>query len=57
MRFMPSPNSPLVTFLVPSHKEGDLIRLTCETIFEAMKAEKIEDFEIIVSDCNHEGDG
>ena len=52
-----SSNSPLVTFLVPSHKEGDLIRLTCETIFEAMKAEKIEDFEIIVSDCNHEGDG
>ncbi len=57
MRFMSSPNSPLITLLVPSHKEGTLIRLTCETIFGAMRAEKIEDFEIIVSDCNHEGDG
>ena len=48
---------PLVTFLVPSHKEGDLIRLTCETILNELKKEGLEDFEIIVSDCDHEGDG
>ena len=54
---MPSPKSPLITFLVPSHKEGDLIRLTCETVLGELKKEGIENFEIIVSDCNHEKDG
>jgi glycosyltransferase involved in cell wall biosynthesis len=54
---MSSSNSPLITFLVPSHKEGDLIRLTCETILDELKKEGIENFEIIVSDCNHEKDG
>lgn len=50
-------DSPLITFLVPSHKEGDLIRLTCETILGELEKEGIEDFEIIVSDCNHPDDG
>ena len=54
---MPFPKSPLITFIVPSHKEGNLIKLTCETILNELKKEGIEDFEIIVSDCNHEGDG
>lgn len=47
---------PLITFLVPSHKEGVLIKLTCETILRELKKEGIENFEIIVSDCNHDGD-
>lgn len=50
-------NHPLITFIVPSHKEGDLIRLTCETILGELKKGKIDNFEIIVSDCNHEEDG
>ena len=54
---MSSPHPPLVTFLVPSHKEGDLIRLTCEMILSELKKEGLEDFEIIISDCSHEGDG
>lgn len=54
---MSSSNQLLVTFLVPSHKEGDLIRLTCETILGELKKEGLENFEIIISDCHHEGDG
>ena len=48
---------PLITFLIPSHKEGDLIRLTGETILTELKKENISDFEVIVSDCDHGEDG
>ena len=48
---------PFVTFLIPSHREGNLLRLTGETILAELKKENIDDFEIIVSDCNHENDG
>lgn len=46
----------LVTILIPSHKEGDLVRKTVETAKAELQKLGISAYELLISNCYHEGD-
>ena len=45
-----------LTILIPSHKEGVLVRDTYETVKYQLDQAGISDYEVIISNCFHEGD-